>query len=141
MAKQWIVDNSDVYTEDEIDNLLDRICDPENYENEDDFDDYLNQEHNCYRINGREFTPAEILKSCDEEGYYEDLREYAENEAEYAKDDVRSDLENMDDGDRNYWNGYTVICEYIEEEEEEEETVESDQTAEMWQSIFSVHTV
>lgn len=140
MAMQWIVNNSNIYSEDEIGDLLDRICDPVHYENEDDFDDWLNQDHNCYRINGREFTPAEILKSCDEEGYYEDLRDYAENEAEYDRNNIRNYLQNMDDGDSDCWNGYTVICEYIEEEEEEE-TVESDQTAEMWNSVFSVQVV
>lgn len=141
--KQWIVDRQDVYTEDELSDLIDRICNPENYEDEDEYDDHLNEVYNYYRINGCEFSPSEILKSCDEDAYYDCLRDWAQDRADEDKTDCLDELEMMNHDDETTWNGYYIRCEEIDEDEEEEEeaTPETVAAQQMWDSIFTVHAV
>lgn len=122
----WTVDNDREFYD--IDELCDYLFDPDNYDDEDDFEEWIND---CYydrkvTIGGYEFTPYEIIRGCND-SVYEDLKdEWRNDRSEYDRHNYYSELQNMDDGDSEYYNGYEV-CFYFDEEEEDEEEDDEDE--------------
>jgi hypothetical protein len=124
MARYYVTDAGDRYDEDELQDLLDHLADPENFEDTDAFDEYINENQNEIVIMGYGFEPAKVLYEMDENAYYDALHEYAENEAEYYADEYRRTLQNMDDGDEEWLGNIKVTCH--DEEDDEDENDEDD---------------
>ena len=145
--KEWHdIETGTVYTEDDMEDLLDTICDPEYYEDRDSFDEWLDDGNDGAEVCGRQFSASEILYACNEDAYFDELREWAENEATYNRDDIAPELERMDDGEVQWFNNVHIRCVETEDEEEEEETEEPTKPAEQkinvkpkqieWENLF-----
>lgn len=124
MARYYVTDTGNRYEEDELQDLIDYLADPENFEDTDAFDDYINENNNEVVIMGYSFDPAKVLYEMDEDAYCEALHEYAENEAEYYADEYRHTIQNMDDGDEEWCGNIKVTCH--DEDDDEEENDEDD---------------
>lgn len=77
------------------------------------FDDMLDECYQEINIFGYDFTPSDILKSCDPVAYRCEFENYKDN----LRYDIECDLEVMCDGDQIDFYGLDVTC--IEEEEDD----------------------
>ena len=115
--KYWIIDGDEDTRYESADEVCEYVFDPDNYDDDDAVDEWIND---CYydqkvTINGETYYPATIVKELDSYNYRELAREWAQERSESDTEYYYSDIDNMEDGDKEYFNNYTVEC--IEEEE------------------------
>lgn len=104
------------------DQIIDRYFDdPSDFENTDRADESLDETYESYTIQGRTFSPSEILYNCDESSYNDFVYEDAENELEYIKEELVSELENLDEDESYYQNGYTFTFVYDDDDTDDED--------------------
>ena len=121
----WQLDTGETYSENEIEDLLDRICDPEYYEDLDSFTDYLENSEGNVEVYGYEWSAVDILESMGV--LNEAIRSYAENEADGARGDIEYDLRHMNNGDTDWFNNYEITCIEINEENEDDDDSEREE--------------
>lgn len=124
----WMVDDYDRY--EDIDSLCDRIFDEENYDDDDAVEEYINDNYSEQRveIGGVEFYPADIVRNCDSCLWDELADEWRSSQAEWDRDEYYSALNNMEDGDDDYINGFHI--EYFDEYSDEDDDDEDDEDEE-----------
>lgn len=118
----WQVDESRTFTD--VDDLCDYIFDTSEYDDDDAVREYIDE---CYsdcrtEIAGYDFSASEIVENCSEDLFNDMRAEWAEHQAEWDRDDWYSTLDRMEDGDREYINGYTI--EYFDDDYEDEDDEE-----------------
>ena len=132
--KVWYIDG-DRYTEDDMSDLLDRVCDPEYWADDcDAFDEFLNENNDEYSIGGCTFSPATILYECNSDAYSEAKWDWACEEADNAKDDARWTLDHMSDGEWQDLYACEVRCEIEEEDDDDEEETDEETHVSAWVS-------
>jgi len=143
IVKQWIDLNTDeIYTEDEFDDLMEKICDIEYYEDTDSFNDWLDEREGDVEVCGRSYSASDVLRSCDEDAYYDELHSYAENEQEYYWGEIEENLHRMENGTSEWFNNFHIR--YIEYEEPDEEDSENNTETEQqikfqnWTNVFDL---
>lgn len=124
MYKTWTVDGTE-YTD--IDEVCDRVFDPDNYEDSDSFDEWLDDQYPDVTIEGHTYYASQILYQVDEDDYHDALSSYAQMRADEDRDDRYNEIEDMDDGDSIYINGYDITCEYVYDEDDEEDEEDEDE--------------
>ena len=126
MYKTWTVDGT-MYTD--IDEICDRVFDPDNYEDSDAFDEWLDEYYSSITIEGNTYVASEILYNVNEDNYHEALYDYAHRCADDDRENRSYEIEDMDDGDNICINGYDITCEFVyeEDDEEDEEDVDDDE--------------
>ena len=143
-------DAPEVYREDQIEDLLDVICDQDYYEDADSFDDYLYNNEGDVEVYGHEFSVSDVLRAMGT--YDDDLRYWAEAEADNARDEFKGMLMNMSDNETDWFNNTKILCVEIrpeaqaESEQEEEEAIKKqaeERKAEIqeWSNAFSFSTI
>ena len=121
----WIIDDDIEYND--IDDVLNHVFDKEWYkENYDSYelDDWINETYYDQRveIGGETFYPAEIVRECNSDLYDDLLDDWADSRAESDMDYYGSEIENMSNGDVEYYNNYKIeFVENTDEEEDEDE--------------------
>lgn len=128
MYKTWMVDGT-TYTD--IDELCDRVFDPDNYEDSDSFDGWLDECYSSITIEGNTYYASEILYQVNEDNYHDALSDYARRCADDERDERSCEIEDMDDGDSIYINGYDITCEFVYDDEEDDDDDENDDEYEL----------
>ena len=121
----YLIDNDETRRCDSIDDVLDECVTAEYYEDDTDgFDEYLDEDQNI-EICGYDFNPSEVLREMNYDAYQRELRYWAENRMESAKEDYEYELERASHGEDVWVCDHRVYC-YDEEVEEDEETGDTD---------------
>lgn len=123
MYKTWTVDGT-LY--EDVDEVCDRVFDPDNYEDSDSFDEWLDECYSSVTIEGNTYYASKILYQVNEDNYHDALRDYAQRCADDDREDRYNEIEDMDDGDSICINGYDITCEYVYEEDDEEDEEDED---------------
>lgn len=115
--RYFLVDDDPDLRYDDEDELIEHCVSTEYFEDDDEgFDDWLNEEQGRIEVNGHSFYPSEILYSLDQEAYYEDKTNWAEDRAENEREEAYYNARHTRPGDSFYVCGSEV---YVYEEDEE----------------------
>lgn len=120
---KWVVDNDREFFN--VDDLCDYLFDPDNYDDDDACEEWIDDMYSGVEIAGHEFTASEIVRECNSDVWDDLKNEWAESQAENDRDYYYRDLEQMDDGESEYYNGYEVEFFDDPEEDEDEESWDS----------------
>lgn len=121
----YLIDNDPNQRYNSVDDVLDVCVTTEYYENDTDgFDDYLDEDNNI-EVCGYDFNPSEVLKELNYDGYQNELRYWAERQAEDAKESLEYELENARHGEDVWVCDHRVYC-YDDDDEDEEEAADTD---------------
>ena len=105
-------------TFDSIEDVLDYcIVDDYHYEDNDDFEEWVNEAYGHIEINGEEYWAYDILNNADDYNYRELRNSYCENENDNDRENAENELLSAEDGDEVYLHGNVIHC-YEENEEE-----------------------
>lgn len=124
----------DTETFEDVDSLLDWLFDPDGYDpDDDDVEEWINDTwyDETVRINGAEYHAGEIVRACND-SEFEDLKnQYAESLAEGDRDEWYSQLDELEDGDYLWINGWKIYYfdEDPDDEEEDEDAYEDNKNA------------
>jgi len=116
----WVVDDGTTYYD--VDELMDHIFDPDNYDDDDEVNEYIDSCCDAVEVGGRTFNASEILAELDFDTWLDYKHDWQESQSENDKDYYASDLENMEDGEYEWFNNYKVtFCADEEDEEDDDE--------------------
>ena len=145
--KKWLLDDESEYTEDQIGDCIEKICEPEYYQDEDAFNDYIENEYGTVEIYGYEYSAVDVLQEMG--GYRDALCDWADNEAESHCGDVEYELRHMSNAETIWLNAYQVTCVETETEEEAEskkaaleaQRQEDEKALKTWAQTFTIISV
>lgn len=114
-----VLETDEIY--DSIEDVLDRCIRDDFYEDDSDFEDWVNNRYGEIRINGGIYTAFDILCNMDDSNYNDLNAEYCEelNQADRRK--AEFDLKHADIGDTVYVQDYTVEVIGNENEQDDDE--------------------
>ena len=127
---KWIIEGN---TFEDSHSAAEYILDDDYEFDDDQFDDYLNECEEPIRIWGYTYDAAEVLKSVDDNAYYDAKSEWSYEEVRSLREDLIYLLERMDHNEEESQYGYNILAidedaeeddNEDEEEQEEEEDVE-----------------
>ena len=122
----YLIENNPNRRYDDVSGVLDECVTQEYYmDDSGDFDEYLD-EGQSVNVCGYTFSPSEVLRELNYDGYNSEFQYWAESRAENDRDDFRYELERADNGDIVWVCGCQVYC-YDECEEEEESYTTADE--------------
>lgn len=116
----WECDEERYY---DLDALCDWLFNPEQYDDDDGFEDWVNE---CYcdsyvTIGGVEFSPYTIIDNCDSYLCREMRSEYQNSQAESDREYFSDELSRMADGDEEWVNGNLITYHESEDDSEDED--------------------
>ena len=127
--KYYLIDNDEDlrYEEGDEDSVIE-YCVSEDYfrEDEDSFKEWFDENEGSVYIAGYSFEASDAFKELDEGAYYDELSNWAENEADNACDEARYEFRHVSHGDTIDICGYTIHV--YEEDEESDEDEEDEET-------------
>ena len=116
----YLIDNDPGQRYNNVEDVLNVCVTAEYWEDDtDEFDEYLD-EGNGIEIAGYDFSPSEVLREMNYDGYRRELQYWAVNKAEYSREDYRYELERADNGEDVWICDHRVYC-YDDEVAEEDE--------------------
>lgn len=127
----WIIDDEEEF--DDIDDVIDYVFDKQwyidNYDSS-DVDEWINE---CYydqkiEVGGTTIYPADAIKECEPYLYDDLVSDWADGRSESDADYYYSEIENMSDGDFEWYNGFKV--KFVEQQDVEEEDENEDEVNE-----------
>lgn len=115
--KYWIVDGDEDNRYEDVDELCDFLFDTDHYDDDDAVRDWINEQYESQEctIDGETFYPADIVEALDRYKYQQLASDWAEERSEEDKERFHDDIDNMENGDWEYYNDYKVEC--FDEEE------------------------
>lgn len=90
--------------------VVDYLVTSEYYtDDEEGFNEYLDEE-GYITVAGYDFLPSDILYNENRDAYMHELEEWAEAQAETARENFTYELERLNNGESTWVNGYTVTA-------------------------------
>lgn len=133
----YIVDDDGDLKFTDVDDLCEYLFDPENYNDDDSLDEWIDEMYYDQRceIGGETFYPAAIVRELSWSTYTDLKAEWAQQRSESDTEYYRDDIENMDPGEENWFGDYKVKCYEDEDDKDEDE----DKVAEIFNEIVQVN--
>ena len=113
----WEVDHDRRFND--ISELCEYLFDPESYDDTDSVNEYIDECYDRVEIAGHVFMPSEILWECNNDLWYEIQDDWRNLQSENDTNEYGPQLESMEAGEGDYYNGFYVEC--INEDEEDDD--------------------
>jgi len=118
--RYYLVENDPDLRYEDIEDLIDYCVCPDDYNNSDEFDEYIDESYSNVDILGYTWTPSSALKTLDETIYAGEMANWVNDRVETVKIVARREAVGFPAGDF-FWIGNYEVYIYEDDEAEEEE--------------------